>query len=76
MQEGFIMNRGAILDRSGAISISVQPQLRDLFIPCPVCKGTLDLTSHGKVICCSCKAAWNLKGEPVKNNNGDWDDDE
>ncbi len=68
------MNAGAVLNKPNARKSAVQPHLKDLFIPCPVCRGTLDMTMHGKVICCSCKASWNIRGEPIA--SGIDDDDE
>lgn len=68
------MNAGTVLNRSSKKTI-VQPHLKDLFIPCPICRGTLDMTMNGKVICCSCKAMWNIRGEPVSGNDSGGDDE-
>ncbi len=68
------MNAGAALNRPPTKKTTVQPYLKDIFIPCPVCHGTLDMTMHGKVFCCSCKAMWNIGGEPILNKASEEDE--
>ncbi|HAV10853.1 MAG TPA: hypothetical protein DCX22_04495 [Dehalococcoidia bacterium] len=70
------MNSAAILNKPEKTQHAVQPFLKDIFIPCPVCHGTLDMTMNGKVICCSCKAMWNLRGEPILNKASQEEDED
>jgi hypothetical protein len=65
------MNHGAVLNRPSKKQNVAQPRLKDIFVPCPLCHGTLDMNTEGKVICCSCKAVWNVRGEPLSNSSSE-----
>jgi hypothetical protein len=42
------------------------PELADLFIPCPICRGTTDVDDHGIAFCCGCGQRWTIFGKPLK----------
>jgi uncharacterized Zn finger protein (UPF0148 family) len=44
------------------------PSLKELFTPCPICGGTINMDSDGIVYCESCKQSWNIFGEPLEDD--------
>jgi hypothetical protein len=43
----------------------VVPELTELFIPCPICRGTTDVDYDGIAFCYSCGQRWTIFGKPV-----------
>ena len=41
------------------------PRLEELYIPCPVCGGTIN-TLSGNVFCESCGQEWTVMGTPIE----------
>ena len=46
------------------------PELKELFVPCPICGGTTDIDLYNRVICHSCQQKWTLAGEAIIEENG------
>ena len=68
------MKQGAVLEMPVVKQNLLQPKLKDIFVPCPICRGTLDIDIKGKVVCCSCRATWNVRGEPISNQKREEED--
>ena len=45
------------------------PELKELFVPCPVCGGTTDIDLYSRVVCHSCEQKWTLAGEAIIEEN-------
>lgn len=53
--------------RAGVQTISANkiPGLKELFTPCPICGGTIDVDLRCYIFCHSCRQEWTLIGEPI-----------
>jgi len=47
-------------------SIIRVPALKELFAPCPICGGTIDMDNNGIVYCHSCGQMWTIIGKPYR----------
>lgn len=61
---------GAVKTESPKVEAVKVPELKELFIPCPVCGGTVDIDLRGHVYCHSCQQEWTLVGKPIAEDDG------
>ena len=61
---------GAVKTESPKVEAIQVPELKELFTPCPVCGGTVDIDLRGHVYCHSCQQEWTLVGKPIAEDDG------
>ena len=61
---------GAIKVESQKVEAINEPRLKELFAPCPICRGATDIDLKSHVFCFSCQQEWALNGEPIVENDG------
>jgi len=61
---------GEVKTESPKVKAIQVPELKELFTPCPICGGTLDIDLLGHVFCHSCQQEWMLIGKPIVEDDG------